>query len=75
MSGLKMLRNPKDPIRFSTLSANEVQSQISAMYNEDVIVYMIRAQNAAVAMRKLESETIFESFEISPDPAAAMGTK
>ncbi|OJA14087.1 hypothetical protein AZE42_07939 [Rhizopogon vesiculosus] len=75
MSSLKMLQNLKDSIRFSTLSANEVQSQISAMYNEDVLVYMIRAQNAAVVMRKLESETIFELFEISPDPAAVMGAK
>ncbi|OAX34983.1 hypothetical protein K503DRAFT_868567, partial [Rhizopogon vinicolor AM-OR11-026] len=75
MSSLKMLRNLKDSIRFSTLSANEVQSQMSAMYNKDVLVYMIRAQNAAVVMRKLESETIFESFEISPDPAAVMGAK
>ncbi|OJA12483.1 hypothetical protein AZE42_08793, partial [Rhizopogon vesiculosus] len=41
----------------------------------DVLVYIIRAQNAGVVMRKLESETIFESFEISPDPAAVMGAK
>ncbi|KAG0693884.1 hypothetical protein DFH29DRAFT_1084074 [Suillus ampliporus] len=57
------------------MSAEEVESQISAMLNKDVLVYMIRAQNAAVVMRKLESETIFESFEISPDPTAVMGTK
>jgi hypothetical protein len=36
---------------------------------------MIRAQNAAVIMRKFEHETIFESFEISPDPTAVMGAK
>jgi hypothetical protein len=36
---------------------------------------MIRAQNAAVVIRKLESETIFESFEVSPDPTAVMGAK
>ncbi|KAG2078525.1 hypothetical protein BDR04DRAFT_1086936 [Suillus decipiens] len=41
----------------------------------DVLVYMIRAQNAAVVMRKLESETIFESFEVSPEPTAVMGAK
>src|SRR5882757_3593556 len=34
MSSLKMFRNLKDSIRFSTLSANEVQSQISAMHNK-----------------------------------------
>ncbi|KAJ8586503.1 hypothetical protein M405DRAFT_864515 [Rhizopogon salebrosus TDB-379] len=74
-SSVKMLRNLEKSIRFSTLSAKEVESQISAMYNKDTLVYMIRAQNAAVVMRKLEYETIFESFEISPDPTAVMGAK
>ncbi|KIK36544.1 hypothetical protein CY34DRAFT_16314 [Suillus luteus UH-Slu-Lm8-n1] len=74
-SSLKMLRNLKNSIRFSVMSAKEVESQISAMDNTDVLVYMIRAQNAAVVMRKLESETIFESFEVSPDPTAVMGAK
>ncbi|KAG2137478.1 hypothetical protein DEU56DRAFT_736818 [Suillus clintonianus] len=72
---LKMLRNLKDSIRFSVMSAKEVESQINAMDNKDVLVYMIRAQNAAVVMRKLEAETIFESFEVSPDPTAVMGAK
>ncbi|KAG2112536.1 uncharacterized protein F5147DRAFT_791070, partial [Suillus discolor] len=74
-SSLKMLRNLKDSIRFSVMSAKEVESQINAMDTKDVLVYMIRAQNAAVVMRKLESETIFESFEVSPDPTAVMGAK
>ncbi|KAG0694891.1 hypothetical protein DFH29DRAFT_297800 [Suillus ampliporus] len=74
-SSLKMLRSLKDSIRFSVMSAEEVESQINAMDNKDVLVYMIRAQNAAVVMRKLESETIFESFEVSPDPTAVMGAK
>jgi hypothetical protein len=34
MSSLKMLRNLKNSIRLSTLSAKEVESQISAMYNK-----------------------------------------
>ncbi|KAG0707120.1 hypothetical protein DFH29DRAFT_995437 [Suillus ampliporus] len=72
---LKMLQNLKDSIRFSTMSAKEVEYQISAMDNKDVLVYMIRSQNAAVVMRKLESETIFESFETSPDATAVMGAK
>ncbi|KAG1750341.1 uncharacterized protein EDB91DRAFT_1303212 [Suillus paluster] len=75
MSSLKMLQNLSDSIRFSAMSAKEVESQISAMDTKDVLVYMIRAQNAAVVMRKLESETIFESFEISPDASAVMGAK
>ncbi|KAG1750378.1 uncharacterized protein EDB91DRAFT_1303342 [Suillus paluster] len=57
------------------MSAKEVESQINAMHHKDVLVYMIRAQNAAVVMRKFESETIFESFEISPNPTAVMGAK
>ncbi|KAG1739525.1 hypothetical protein EDB19DRAFT_2025088 [Suillus lakei] len=72
---LKMLQNLQDSIRFSVMSPKKVKSQIKAMDDKDVLVYMIRAQNAAVVMRKLESETIFESFEISPDPAAVMGAK
>ncbi|KAG1805262.1 hypothetical protein EV424DRAFT_1579634 [Suillus variegatus] len=74
-SSLKMLRNLKDSIRFSVMSVKEVECQINAMDTKDVLVYMIRAQNAAVVMRKLESETIFESFEVSPDSTAVMGAK
>ncbi|KAG2119627.1 uncharacterized protein F5147DRAFT_795623 [Suillus discolor] len=74
-SSLKMLHNLKDSIRSDVMSAKEVESQINAMNAKDVLVYMIRAQNAAVVMRKLESETIFESFEVSPDPTAVMGAK
>ncbi|KAG1750324.1 uncharacterized protein EDB91DRAFT_1234945 [Suillus paluster] len=74
-SSVKMLRNLKDSIRFSVMSPKDVESQINAMNNNDVLVYMIRAQNAAVLMRKLKSETIFESFEISPDPTAVMSAK
>ncbi|KAG1812365.1 hypothetical protein EV424DRAFT_1491608 [Suillus variegatus] len=70
-----MLNNLKDSIRFSVMSAEEVEHQINNMETENVLVYMIRAQNAAVVMRKLESETIFESFEVSPDPTAVMGAK
>ncbi|KAG1837186.1 hypothetical protein DFJ58DRAFT_846617 [Suillus subalutaceus] len=74
-SSFKMLQNLQDSIRFSVMSLKEVESQINAMDDEDVLVFMIRAQNAAVVMRKLESETIFESFEISPDPAARRAEK
>ncbi|KAG1894568.1 uncharacterized protein F5891DRAFT_1255076 [Suillus fuscotomentosus] len=72
---LKMLNNLKDSIRSSVMSAEEVEHQINTMETENVLIYMIRAQNAAVVMRKLESETIFESFEVSPDPTAVMGAK
>ncbi|KAG2366240.1 hypothetical protein BDR07DRAFT_1480293 [Suillus spraguei] len=74
-SSSEMLQNLHDSIRFSVMSLDEVQFQINAMDNNDILVFMIRAQNAAVVMRKLQSETIFESFEISPDPTAVMGVK
>ncbi|KAG0694113.1 hypothetical protein DFH29DRAFT_1035335, partial [Suillus ampliporus] len=74
-NSLKMLRNLKDSIRFSAMSVKEVEFQISAMDNNDVLLYIIHAQNAAVVMRKLESETMFESFEISPDPTSVMSAK
>ncbi|KAG2069011.1 hypothetical protein BDR04DRAFT_722981 [Suillus decipiens] len=74
-SSFKMLQNFQDSTRFSVMSLKDVQSQINAMDDKDVLVFMIRVQNAAVVIRKLESETIFESFEISPDPAAVMGAK
>ncbi|KAG1894556.1 uncharacterized protein F5891DRAFT_1152294 [Suillus fuscotomentosus] len=74
-SSVKMLCNLKDSIKFSVMSAKEVKSQINAMDTKDVLVYMIRAQNAAVVIRRLESETIFESFEVSPDPTAVVGAK
>ncbi|KAG1744975.1 uncharacterized protein EDB91DRAFT_169945 [Suillus paluster] len=51
-SNLKMLRNFRDSIRFSVMS---VESQINAMDSKDVLVYMIRAQNAAVVMRNLNA--------------------
>ena len=41
----------------------------------DILVYLIRAQNAAVVIRRLDDETIFESFEISPTAAAVMKAK
>ncbi|KAG1794544.1 uncharacterized protein HD556DRAFT_1367943 [Suillus plorans] len=74
-SSFKMLQNLQHSIRFSVLSLKEVQTKINAMNNKDVLVFMIRAQNAAVIMRKLEYETIFESFEISPESTAVMGAK
>ncbi|KAG2140210.1 uncharacterized protein EDB93DRAFT_1161923 [Suillus bovinus] len=58
-----MLQNLHHSIRFNVMTLEEVQSQINTMDDKDVLVFMI-------LMRKLESETIFESFEISPDPAA-----
>ena len=41
MSIMKMLQNLKDSIRFSTLSAKEVESQISAMYNGGLYYFVL----------------------------------
>jgi hypothetical protein len=40
-SSVKMLRNLKKSIRFSTLSAKEVESQISAMYNKGLLFSLL----------------------------------
>ena len=41
----------------------------------DILAYLIRAQNAAVIIRRLGDETIFESFEVSPRASTVMGAK
>ena len=38
----------------------------------DILAYQIRAQNAAVVLRRLDAETIFESFEVSPPAPTVM---
>ena len=39
----------------------------------DVLVYLIRAQNAGVTIRRQPEETLVELFEVSPHTAAVMG--
>jgi len=45
----------------------------SRSLHPDVLVYLIRAQNAAVMFRRQPEETIVESFEVSPRTEAVMG--
>ena len=45
---------------------------IALMLYIDVLVYPIRAQNAAVMFRRQPEETFVESFEVSPCPDAVM---
>ena len=40
-----------------------------------VFAFHIRAQNAALILRRLQNTMIFEVFEVSPTPEAVMGTK
>ncbi|KAG2113634.1 hypothetical protein BD769DRAFT_1364038 [Suillus cothurnatus] len=59
----------------STSFTQDVESQIRSMRAGDILVYLIRAQNAAVVLRRLDEKTIFESFEVSPLASAVMATQ
>ena len=54
---------------------NSVESIYFELYSfyTDVFVYLIRAQNAAVTIRRQLYETLVESFEVSPRTEAVMG--
>ena len=54
---------------------NTVESVYFELYSfyTDVLVYLIRAQNAAVTFRRQLHETLVESFEVSPCTEAVMG--
>jgi hypothetical protein len=45
------------------------------MLGPDVLALLIRAQNAGIIIRHFQHETIFESFEVSPQPAVVMAAK
>ncbi|KAF9235920.1 hypothetical protein BU15DRAFT_89398 [Melanogaster broomeanus] len=68
----RMLDNLSATMRFETMDAGRVTSQLNSMEVGDVLAYLIRAQNAAVVVRKNADDTIFESFEISPMAGAVM---
>ncbi|KAJ8583955.1 hypothetical protein M405DRAFT_708883, partial [Rhizopogon salebrosus TDB-379] len=40
-----------------------------------ILAYLIRAQNAAVVLRRLDAETVFESFEVSPSASDVMAAE
>ncbi|EGN92655.1 hypothetical protein SERLA73DRAFT_65475 [Serpula lacrymans var. lacrymans S7.3] len=72
---IKMLDQLCDSNRFHTLSTHLINDQICSMDCSDFVVYLIRAQNAAIILRKSDSEVTFELFEVSPTAAAVIGTK
>ena len=41
----------------------------------DILTFIIRAQNAGVILRKFETETVFEAFEVAPPAASVIGAK
>ncbi|KAL4078051.1 hypothetical protein J3A83DRAFT_4476741 [Scleroderma citrinum] len=71
---VRMLHSFNDSIAFEALDEKLIVSQLQSMSVGDVLVYFIRAQNAAVIFRKLASETLAESFEVSPRAKVIMNT-
>ncbi|KAG1848861.1 hypothetical protein F4604DRAFT_127913 [Suillus subluteus] len=59
----------------STSLTQDVESQVRSMRAGDILAYVIRAQNAAVVLRRLGANTIFESFEVSPVASAVMAAQ
>ncbi|KAG1873801.1 hypothetical protein F4604DRAFT_1765091 [Suillus subluteus] len=72
---LKMLENLAVTMTSPSLTGDVVGSQIKSMQAGDILAYLIREQNAAVVLRKLDTKTIFESFEVSPPASAIMQAK
>ncbi|KAH7882707.1 hypothetical protein F5I97DRAFT_1931318 [Phlebopus sp. FC_14] len=72
---INMLSHLSATMRFETLSATEIVSQIRSMQPGNVNAFLIRSQNAAVIIRKHELETYFESFEASPSAGAVMNAR
>ncbi|KAG2040979.1 hypothetical protein BDR03DRAFT_1007740 [Suillus americanus] len=72
---LKMLENLAVTMAAPSLTGNVVEPQIKSMQAGDILAYLIREQNAAVVLRKLDTKTIFESFEVSPPASAIMQAK
>ncbi|KIK92145.1 hypothetical protein PAXRUDRAFT_147949 [Paxillus rubicundulus Ve08.2h10] len=70
-----MLEKLAISMQSETLDSGCVTSQLHGMKSGDVLAYLIRAHNAAVIFRKRETETIFESFEVSPMAGAVMSAR
>ncbi|KAG1796950.1 uncharacterized protein HD556DRAFT_1441127 [Suillus plorans] len=72
---LRMLENLAVTMNYPALTEGVVESQIKSMQAGDILAYLIREQNAAVVLRRLDEKTIFESFEVSPRASAVMAAK
>ncbi|KAG1750476.1 uncharacterized protein EDB91DRAFT_1107654 [Suillus paluster] len=71
---LKMLESLAVTISSPSLT-EDIESQIKSMQAGDILAYLIRTQNAAVVLRKLDTKTIFESFEVSPPSSVVMAAR
>ncbi|KAK7056950.1 hypothetical protein VNI00_002668 [Paramarasmius palmivorus] len=56
------------------LTKGKVWNHILQMNVGDVIPLLIRKQNAAIILRKLDNRTLFEFFEVSPTNESVMST-
>ncbi|TLD29710.1 p-loop containing nucleoside triphosphate hydrolase protein [Venturia nashicola] len=56
------------------LIQKEVENQLSSMKDLDILVFHIKAQNAALFIRRQGDEYVFETFEVSCPNAVVMST-
>ncbi|KAI0920155.1 hypothetical protein AcV5_009969 [Taiwanofungus camphoratus] len=69
---VRMLRCLRDSQQYNALDAHDIQRSMTDMQPGDVFALLVRAQNAAVMMRKSCDDMIFESFEVAPPAAEVM---
>ncbi|GBE85314.1 hypothetical protein SCP_0705010 [Sparassis crispa] len=69
---IRMLENLRRIETCEALPAEDIQHQITCMHIGDSVVFYVRAQNAAVVVRKFAEEFVFESFEVAPSTADVM---
>ncbi|KAJ7574865.1 hypothetical protein C8J56DRAFT_977723 [Mycena floridula] len=71
---IDMLKHFLDTQSTEVFDAKEIQSSIDGMKSRDTRVLFIRAQNAALVLRKFEDRAVFETFEVAPPNATVMET-
>ncbi|KAG8923741.1 hypothetical protein FRC02_010929 [Tulasnella sp. 418] len=72
---VKLLEKFSDTHRSSQLSEENVADSMADMRSGDTLAFLIRSQNAGIVIRKGVKAVIIESFEVSPQNKAVMGTK
>ncbi|KAF8597353.1 hypothetical protein BDV93DRAFT_596776 [Ceratobasidium sp. AG-I] len=69
----KMLKNLSQTVSMP-LEKNLLAQQMAQMRAGDILALRVRAQNAAILIRKQASSTVFEVFEVQPSTADVMST-
>ncbi|KAJ7575497.1 hypothetical protein C8J56DRAFT_974753, partial [Mycena floridula] len=72
---IDMLKHFLDTQSTEVFDTKEIQSSIDGMKSRDTRVLFIRAQNAALVLRKFEDRAVFETFEVAPPNATVMETQ